>query len=470
MMATAADAWTLCGQGSFKEAAELSALLLEADPRNASALCCLAMCRWQLGIAPETCLADLRRAAEMAPNEAQIHHNLATVLASEGQIEEADAHFFRALELKPDDAEAFYGLSQNYRFTAETDLVQSMLAYYSSGQFTARAREYACFGLAKAFSDLGQADRAMHFCLEGNWLAQRSYEAEVPRANLAELRELAGRDIFRHIAAGKFLPPATPLFIVGMPRSGTTLVETILARHPAVFAGGETTLMLEVERALFAWCQQERGYMGGPHGMLAELPRDYFTRNAEAVMRRIAAAAGERHFSAFTDKLPENTQRLGLIAKLFPTARVIYVRRHPLDCCLSNLFQHFARGNGFAFSQTLLGERYRQVAETMEIWRGALDLPMLDVSYEALTADPEPTIRRILDFAGLGWDPACLKPEQAQRRIMTASQYQVRQPINRNSVDRWRAYEPWLQPLVAALGGMDWIEAEQRRSESAGAP
>jgi len=470
MMTTAADAWALCGQGSFKEAAELSTRLLAADPRNASALCCLAMCRWQLGIEPESCLADLRRAVQMAPDEAQIHHNLATVLASEGQIEEADTHFFRALELKPDDAEAFYGLSQNYRFTEETDLVRSMLAYYSSGQFTPRAREYACFGLAKAFSDLGQVDRAMHFCLEGNWLAQRPYDAEVPRANLAELRGLAGRDAFRKVAAGGLAPSATPLFIVGMPRSGTTLVETILARHSAVFAGGETTLMLEVERALFNWCQQELGYAGGPYGMLAKIPPDYFARNAEAVMRRVEAAAGEPGFAAFTDKLPENTQRLGLIARLFPNARVIYVRRHPLDCCLSNLFQHFARGNGFAFSQTLLGERYRQVAETMELWRGALDLPILDVSYETLTAEPEPAIRRILDFAGLGWESACLSPEQARRRIMTASQYQVRQAINRNSVDRWRAYEPWLQPLIAALGGIEWVEAERQRSELAATP
>jgi hypothetical protein len=467
MMLTAADAWALCGRGSFDEAAELSARLLEADPQNASALCCLAMCHWQLGIEPEKCLADLERAVRMAPDEAQIHHNLATVLASEGEIEEADAHFFRALELKPDDAEAFYGLSQNYRFTEESALVRSMLAYYSSGQFTPRAREYACFGLAKAFSDLGQVDRAMHFCLEGNWLAQRPYDAEVPRANIAELRTLAGRDALRQIPAASFRPPATPIFIVGMPRSGTTLVETILARHSAVFAGGETTLMLEVERALYTWCQQERGYAGGPYGMLAELPPDYFTRNAQAVMRRIGTAAGKRAFSAFTDKLPENTQRLGLIAKLFPTARIVYVRRHPLDCCLSNLFQHFARGNGFAFSQTLLGERYRLVAETVELWRGALDVPILDVSYELLTANPEPAIRRILDFAGLGWEAACLSPEQARRRIMTASQYQVRQAINRNSVDRWRAYEPWLQPLIAALGGMEWIAAEQQRSEAA---
>jgi hypothetical protein len=469
VMPTAADAWALCGRGDFRGAADLSARLLAADPENASALCCLAMCHWQLGIEPAKCLGDLRRAVQLAPEEAPIHHNLATVLASEGQIAEACEHFLKALELKPDDAEAFFGLSQNYCFIEESDLIRSMLAYYSSGQFTPRAREFACFALAKAFSDLGQPDRAMHFCLEGNRLVQRSYDAELPRANLAELRSMAARDAFRGIAPGSFAPAATPLFVVGMPRSGTTLVESILARHPHVHAGGETMLLIEVEQALFAWCEQQLGYSGGPYEMLAEVPQDYFTRNAEAVMRRVEAAAGGRAFSAFTDKLPENTQRLGLVGKLFPTARVIYVRRHPLDCCISNLFQHFAHGNGFAFSQTLLGERYRQVADTMELWRGSLDLPILDVSYELLTADPEPQIRRLLGFAGLEWDPACLTPERAQRRIMTASQYQVRQPINRGSVDRWRPFEAWIQPLIAAMGGLAAIEDEQRRAEIAGA-
>jgi hypothetical protein len=202
--------------------------------------------------------------------------------------------------------------------------------------------------------------------------------------------------------------------------------------------------------------------------MLKLVPAEYFTRNAAAVVKRVEAAA-QRPFEVFTDKLPENTQRLGLIAKVFPKARIVYVRRHALDCCLSNLFQRFALGHGFAFRQDLLGERYRQVAETMQLWKRALDLDIMEVSYEALVADPEPNIRRLVAFAGLDWNDACLTPERADRKIMTASQYQVKQPINRQSVDRWRDYEKWIAPLVAALGGLDWIETEAHEIAAAAA-
>src|SRR6185312_1888006 len=171
--------------------------------------------------------------------------------------------------------------------------------------------------------------------------------------------------------------------IVGLPRSGTTLVETILSRHPDVYAGGEMSHIGDVEHALLNWVREELGYQGGANGMLAQIPAEYFSRNAEAVVGRVRASAG-RAFSTFTDKLPENTQRLGLISLLFPEARIIYMRRNALDCCTSILFLHFTQGNGYAFQQTLLGERYRQVAETMQLWKQALDLPILDVSYEAL--------------------------------------------------------------------------------------
>lgn len=228
-----------------------------------------------------------------------------------------------------------------------------------------------------------------------------------------------------------------------------------------------TGLQHAATRALINWLQQNKGYAGGPHDMLRHLPADYFTRNAAAVLKRVEDAAGGRPFRIFTDKLPENTQRLGLIAKVFPRAKVIYVRRHALDCCISNYFQRFSLGHGFSFRQDLLGERYRQVAETMRLWKQTLDLPIMDVSYEALVSDPGPQIRRIVDFVGLPWDEACLSPERANRRIMTASQFQVKQPINRNSVDRWRDYEGWIQPLIDALGGLEWIETEQREVAAA---
>jgi tetratricopeptide (TPR) repeat protein len=458
---TVEEAWRRLARGDFRGAATLSDLLLSRTPNDVSALCCNAMSRWQLGGDIERAIADLRRAVTLAPGVGSIRHNLATILASKGDLDGARDNFLKAIALKPDDAEAFYGLSQNYKFREETDVVRQMLGHYSGGRLTPASQEFVCFGLAKAYNDLGKSDRAMHFCLEANRLAQRPYDVETPRAQLDELRQLSLGEGLRGIAdSGN---QSAPVFIVGMPRSGTTLVETILARHPEVYAGGEMLHMLNVEQALLTWMRNNKGYVGGPYQMLRRVPTAFLQQNAEAVLRLVSASAG-RPFSVFTDKLPENTQRLGLISLLFPKARIIHIRRHALDCCISNLFQRFALGHGFAFRQDLLGERYRQVAEAMGRWHTLLDLPILEVSYEALVSDPEPQIRRLVEFSGLAWDDACLTPELASRRVMTASQWQVKQPINRQSVDRWREYEEWIQPLIAALGGIDWIEADARAS------
>jgi hypothetical protein len=139
---------------------------------------------------------------------------------------------------------------------------------------------------------------------------------------------------------------------------------------------------------------------------------------------------------------------------------VIHVRRHPLDTGVSNFFQRFAAGQGFSTRLDWIGVRTRQVADSMAVWKTALDLPILDVGYEALVGDPEAGARRILDFAGLSWTPDVLEPQKAKRSVLTASQWQVRQPIYRGSVARWKRYEAWLAPMIEAMGGTDWVEKE----------
>ena len=456
------DAWARHARGDFQGAAELSRTLLAAAPDDPATLCCNAMSNWQLGVDFDRCMAQMQRAVALAPGDAWLWHNLAALLASIGQLEEACAGYRKAVELKPDDTQAFYALTQTMKFTEATPLVEQMSELYAGGQLTPKAQEYVCFALAKVYNDLGRYKRAIHFCIEGNWLVRRPYDAARPRADLAELQGLAAADAFRRIRPGTAPSGVTPVFIVGMPRSGTTLVESVLSRHPQVHAGGELPHLGNVERVLHDWAVGNHRYKGGAHAMLGDIPTEFFSRNAEAVLTHVRAAAGARAFSVFTDKLPENSQRLGLISLLFPGARIIYMRRHPLDCCLSNLFLHFASGNGFAFQQVWLGERYRQVAETMQAWKQSLDLPILDVSYESLVTDPESNIRRIVAFAGLDWNEACLSPEKAGRSVATANQWQVRQPINRASVDRWRHYEEWLRPLIKALGGMGWIDSQQQ--------
>jgi hypothetical protein len=139
---------------------------------------------------------------------------------------------------------------------------------------------------------------------------------------------------------------------------------------------------------------------------------------------------------------------------------VVHVRRHPLDTGISNFFQRFSHGQGFSTRLDWTGTRIRQIADTMALWKRALDLPVLDLSYEQLVLHPEEQSRRLVAFAGLDWTDACLEPQNLERSVLTASPWQVRQPIYRGSVERWRRYEPWLGPMIAAMGGQDWVDRE----------
>lgn len=464
IIANALDhAWKLYGQGRFAESMKQAEAALTLQPDSVSALTCLAVARWSDGGDIAQSLSELRRAVELAPGVAAIWHNLATIEASNGEIDSAVAHFERALTLKPDDTQAFYALTQNMRFSAETSLVTHIAALVEGNALTPAARSFAAFGLAKAYDDLGDYRKAAGHLLDANALESRPYDMAGERRSLAELRQLA-RSKSTSGASGS--DSDAPIFIVGMPRSGTTLVESILSRHPDVHAAGEMRDLHEAESRLLGRLRT-KGYRGGRNAALQLVDAGDYAALAQSLLGSVAEAAG-RPFRRFTDKVPDNAMRLGFVEKLFPRARVIYVRRHPLDTALSNLFIRFTAGHGYSFRQDQLGERYRQVVETMALWKQALDLPILDVSYEKLVTDPEAQSRRIVEFAGLDWDESCLAPQGAARRILTASQFQVRQPIYRSSIGRWRNYHPWLDPLVKAMGGEAWIAAEAEESLRAG--
>lgn len=450
-------AWALLTQDRAAEAREAAAAILAVHPGNVSALVCHAMANWKAEGDLARSIAEVRRAVTLAPNVASIRHNLASLLASAGDSAGAAEEFEAALRIKPDDAVAFQGLTQNMKFTAESELVRAMAALHDRPDLDKGMREYLAYGLAKVFDDLNQPERAIHYALEANALGARPFDLAGEAAALDELGELARLDAFRH-ARGSGHPSRAPLFIVGMPRAGTTLVEAILARHPDVLPLGESRQIVDVERAAL----QRRGQgarRNVRHELALSLDRSWLAAQAEAMASRWQARAG-RPFAVMTDKTPENAVRLGLVARLFPRARVIHVRRHPLDTGVSNFFQRFAAGQGFSTRLDWIGRRTRQTADSMAIWKTALDLPVLDVSYERLVAEPEAQSRRLAEFAGLKWTEAMLDPAAADRAILTASVWQVRQPIYRSAVDRWRRYAPWLGPMVEAMGGMAWVDRE----------
>ncbi len=214
------------------------------------------------------------------------------------------------------------------------------------------------------------------------------------------------------------------------------------------------------------WLHQDKGFKGGRYTALENVPADIWRQNGETVLKIVQRRTVEK-FTKYTDKLPGNALNLLLISRLFPKARIIYVRRHPLDCCISNFFKRFVTLD-FSYQQDWLGGYYRNLVDTVKISRQMINNPVLDLSYEQLVADPEPLIRRLVEFSGLEWNDACLSPEQSDRKtVMTASRWQVRQPIYTAATNRWKRYEPWIGPMIEAMGGMEWIEAQFEEGQSA---
>ncbi len=440
-------AWALLQQERFGEAAQLAARIIAAEPRNVSAIACRAMAIWRGQGDDAEAIAGMRRAIDLAPAESSLRHNLGILLTSSGDVGGAAQQYLEALRLKPDDTMAFWGYTLNHRFTEPNELVRAMVDLHADPGLDARRREFLAFGLAKAFDDLARPEEAIGYAIEANRLGTRPWDADAEDRALAQRAALADGDAYRRARSSRH-PTRAPLFIVGMPRSGTTLLETILSRHPEVLALGESQ---QLPLALTeAWA---RGGSGP-----SRLTRDWLASRAEAMVRAWSAP-GRRGFSVVTDKQPDNALQLALLSQLLPRARVIHMRRHPLDTGVSNFFQRFGIGQGFSTRLDWIGRRTRQVADSMAIWKRALDLEILEVSYERLVADPETEVRRVAGFAGLAWVDDFLSPEQSQRSVKTASQWQVRQPINRGSVGRWRRYEPWLGSMIEAMGGFEWIDS-----------
>lgn len=283
------------------------------------------------------------------------------------------------------------------------------------------------FALYQLYDKSAEYDRAFEHARQANNLKSGRYDSEKQGVFVNSL-----------IAVGTWeLSTCTddrPLLIVGMPRSGTSLVEQILGRHPDVYPAGELNHIQNLADQLTV----QGRYPGSVDVQTA-------TRLAEVYQQAMdKAALGIRRF---TDKMPTNFLHLGLISQMFPKARVIHCTRHPLDTCLSCYFQNF--GTFHACTQRLdwLADFYQQYQRLMDRWRATLPIAMLDVSYETLVHSPESEIRRLLEFAGLNWDQRCLAPHESDRTVVTSSNQQVREPIYQRSVARWKRYEKYLGPL-----------------------
>jgi len=459
------QALELMQQSRYTDAVEMCEDILAQMPGNATAICIRETARWSRGDDPDACIANLETALEIAPESHVVRTYLARILISNGRTERARHLLEEAILAKPEALQPFLDLVDITRFEHETALLRRMRETHATPGMRNDRKEMLGFALAKAYDDIGDAETAMGFAMDANRLARRTFNASAHRRRVDNLKELAERGLVGVPDSG--YTGTGPIFIVGMPRSGTTLVETILSRHPHVYVAGELSITGAVETKIVNWLRENRGVEPGPYTYLEHVPGEVWRQNAEKIMEIMRRRAG-RDFAAYTDKLPENARRLPLISRLFPNAPIVYVRRHPLDTCISNYFKRFTNLS-FAFRQDWLGAYYRDLTDSVEIARRIIPNPVLDLSYELLVADPEAQTRRLVEFTGLGWDDACLRPEQSDRAtVMTASRWQVRQPIYTTSTARWRRYEPWIGEMIEAMGGMEWVDAQVAEAQHAG--
>ncbi len=393
----------------------------------------------------EQAVAYYRQAIEKDPDKPQIYQNLAAALKSLGDLAGAENNFRKAISLNRRLLEAGHNLAHLKACRVEDPDLQHLFALENDPGLSLKDQGLLFFTLGKICADSDQHDRAFFYYEKGNAVRRKIY------AGLGGGFDPAAHSRYVDRLLRVFGPPVyqgrqvwgsnseKPLLVVGMPRSGTTLVEQILASHEQVWGAGELKILLLL--------QQQAGKLEE----LAALDQTRLSALAEAYLQELEKAGGPRN--RVVDKMPENFLRLGFFSLLFPRARIIHCRRHPLDTCLSCYFHNFGEGHEYTDSLAHLGSFYADYRRLMDHWQAVLPNPILELSYEKLLDDPRGTTRELLSFCGLEWEDNCLKFYENKRTVRTASNVQVRRPLYQSSRGRWRSYERHLGPLQKYIPG-----------------
>jgi tetratricopeptide (TPR) repeat protein len=404
-------------------------------------------------------VALLQDTVERFPVSGEAKRFLASILREEGRFDEAIPILEAATEGTPvEAATAYFDIAMSKRVTQEDEpALEQMNALLGYEPLSDTGRLRVHFGLGKAYDDLGDYAAAMRHFEAGNAISGRSRKFDRAHfgASVHRLIESTTPEFFKQ-NSGLGSSSDLPVLILGMPRSGTTLVEQIVSSHPEVAAGDELPFWSRTAEAF--------GRLGA-----ADNRKAFFSRTAEnyeAVLRDISPTARR-----VTDKMPGNYLWIGLIHLVFPRAKIIHCRRNPIDTCLSNYFTNFTSPFAFSYDKGDLAFYYRCYQRVMAHWDAAIPPgTILNVDYEDLVADRERVTRRMIDFLGLAWSDACLRPEDNRRVVKTASMWQARQSVYRSSTERWRRYEPWLGPLAGLLEEPGSHDPIAPQSDSASIP
>jgi tetratricopeptide (TPR) repeat protein len=383
------------------------------------------------------------------PLAADLHLSLAHCLKTLGRRDEAIAAYRAAAAARPGFGDTYWSLAnlKTYRFT-EAEVV-CMRREEENPETGTADRQHLCFAIGKALEDRGEYAESFRFYERGNALkrAESRFRPELIERNTRMQIEICTREFFER-RAGSGCPADDPIFIVGLPRSGSTLLEQILASHSLVEGTHE---LAEVPRLVVELQGRDPNLDDLRYpAVLADLSPSDFARLGQRYLddTRIYRTGRPR----FIDKMPNNFRHLGLIHLMLPNARIIDARREPMACCFSNFKQLFANGQEFTYGLDNIARYYRTYLELMAHWNRVLPGRILRIQHEDLVDDLEGHVRRILKFCGLEFEAGCIEFHKTERSVRTASSEQVRQPLNRNGLDQWRHFEPWLEPLKEALG------------------
>ena len=377
------------------------------------------------------------------PEFAEAYNNLGNALHEQGKPDEAITAYQNALRIRPDFAEAHHHLANVTQHTEYKEQIQEMLALYRDPHITDSQKMHLAFGLGKAFEDLGNSEESFDFILEGNRLRRSKYTYDI----------LEDRELFKalkHVFSDRMLKKKTgcgddtPIFIIGMLRSGSSLLEQILASHPQVYGGGE---LEDLKQIVIHFSEKLTGNKF-PNGV-AKLSSENLERLGDDYIRRVRRYSDRAKY--VTDKMLTNFRYVGMIRLILPNAKIIHCKRDPMDTCLSIFQKSFTGVHKYAYNLVELGEYYKLYQELMQDWHSIMPGYIFDIQYEDIVRDQEGETRKLLAYCDLPWNEACLSFHQTIRPVRTASASQVRQPIYNNSVKRWKRYEKQLGTLFDIL-------------------
>ena len=416
--------------GRFSDAEKLAVHITQDFPKHQFAWKVLGAVLGATGRKSEAVDAN-QKAVALSPQDAEAHSNLGITLKELGRLDEAEASYNQAIALKPDLADAHRNLTLMKKFDAQDEQYSKMQELYLDKNISEEQRCHINFGLAKACEDLGDFEQAFAHYSEGNMQRKKllNYNINKDVERFRKIKSNYPQIAYNSLEPEKFSKDLMPIFIVGMPRSGTTLVEQIISSHSKVTGAGELAFAAQFGAAIAT------GITEANNESLLNFRSKYLTK--------LKSVSNENLI--ITDKMPQNFRYIGLLAAVFPEAKIIHVKRNPAAVCWANYKQYFVSKNiGYCYAIDDVISYHKLYENLMDFWTNTLSNRIYKLDYELLTVNQESETRQLIEYLGLDWDEKCLSPQNNMRSVATASNVQVRKKVYRGSSEQWRKYQPFL--------------------------